>query len=307
MTWRTRLVLAVVVLGGIACAKAPAACRDLCPPTDVDAAVVDVAEGDASDVSGRDLQLIDIGLIEATSPVCGDTIWQFPEECDDGNVVSNDGCSADCKVEQHRCLPPPSEAYCDTRPVSCGDGVVVAAEACDDGNALGGDGCAADCLSVEPGWHCRVAGKRCVPVCGDRILAGGETCDDGNTLNGDGCSSTCLLESGVARCGDGVISGAEECDDGSGGPVDAYDGCTSNCLIGAHCGDGQVDVPFEECDLGPDNVTFYGLAGCTSTCHVPPACGDAKVESAFGEQCDLGQLNGSPGSACDRSCRVIID
>jgi cysteine-rich repeat protein len=307
MLWRTRLVLAVSVLGAVACAKDPAACGDGCAPSDLDAGVADVADGAPSEVGASDLQIADIGRLEASSPVCGDTIQQFPEECDDGNVVSNDGCSADCKVEQQRCVPPSSAAYCDTRPVTCGDGVVVAAEACDDGNAAGGDGCAADCLSVEPGWHCRVPGKRCVPVCGDRILAGGETCDDGNTLNGDGCSSTCLLESGVARCGDGVISGAEECDDGSAGLGDAYGGCTSGCLIGAHCGDGQVDLPFEECDLGPDNTTIYGPVGCTSTCHAPPACGDAKVQSAFAEQCDDGPRNGTPGSACDRSCHLIID
>ena len=34
-----------------------------------------------------------------TGPVCGDAITQAPEECDDGNVDSNDGCSATCVVE----------------------------------------------------------------------------------------------------------------------------------------------------------------------------------------------------------------
>lgn len=32
-------------------------------------------------------------------PTCGDSIVSLQEECDDGNKISNDGCSWDCKIE----------------------------------------------------------------------------------------------------------------------------------------------------------------------------------------------------------------
>jgi len=270
------------------------------------------ADGGASDtvadLLGRDLVDVDSpGPLDLRPAVCGDQRLGAGEECDDGNLVPDDGCSADCRLEQIRCPAPVSTTFCDTRPVTCGDGVRAATEVCDDGNDAGGDGCAADCLTVEAGWHCRVPGRRCVPICGDRAIVGGETCDDGNVTDGDGCSSTCLTETGAAFCGDGVIQGDEECEVGAGAGQlgDAYDGCTTACLVGPHCGDGQVDPPFEDCDLGGDDAAVYG-AGCTRACRFPPACGDGTVNAAFGEQCDLGSLNGQPGSFCTDSCNIII-
>lgn len=56
-----------------------------------------------------------------------------PEECDDGNLVDGDNCSATCVSE--------------ASPL-CGDGIVQSqlGEVCDDGNATNSDGCNADCL-----------------------------------------------------------------------------------------------------------------------------------------------------------------
>jgi len=51
-----------------------------------------------------------------TDPVCGDSRLDPGEQCDDGNTVDGDGCSATCM----------REAY-------CGDGTVDPGEACDDG------------------------------------------------------------------------------------------------------------------------------------------------------------------------------
>ncbi|MCZ6562827.1 MAG: DUF4215 domain-containing protein [Deltaproteobacteria bacterium] len=63
---------------------------------------------------------------------CGNKIVELPfEECDDGNNVDGDGCSAIC-------LDP-----------FCGDGVLDDGEQCDDGNTTDGDGCSAVCIS-EP-------------------------------------------------------------------------------------------------------------------------------------------------------------
>ena len=57
---------------------------------------------------------------------CGNGRVDPGEECDDGNTVSGDGCSATCTSE-------------------CGDGVVERGEECDDGNRTDGDGCSALC------------------------------------------------------------------------------------------------------------------------------------------------------------------
>ncbi|MFA6255020.1 MAG: polymorphic toxin-type HINT domain-containing protein [Patescibacteria group bacterium] len=62
-------------------------------------------------------------------PVCGNNIKDPGEECDDGNTVSGDGCSATCQLE-----------------VGCGDGSLdPVTEECDDNNITSGDCCSADC------------------------------------------------------------------------------------------------------------------------------------------------------------------
>lgn len=40
------------------------------------------------------------GVVGGTcAPFCSDALAIFPEECDDGNLVSGDGCSPICKAE----------------------------------------------------------------------------------------------------------------------------------------------------------------------------------------------------------------
>ncbi len=67
---------------------------------------------------------------------CGDGEVGGAEQCDDGNTVDGDGCSATCQNEP----PPPG----------CGDGTVGGEEECDDGNTSNGDGCSSVCV-VETG------------------------------------------------------------------------------------------------------------------------------------------------------------
>ncbi|MCU7919504.1 MAG: DUF4215 domain-containing protein [Candidatus Thiodiazotropha sp. (ex Epidulcina cf. delphinae)] len=156
------------------------------------------------------------------------------EQCDDGNTVNGDGCSASCTIE--------AEAY-------CGDGVVNDGEACDDGNNVDGDGCSSSC--------------KLEPMCGDGVVDEGEACDDGNNINGDGCSASCTIE---AYCGDGVVNDGEACDDGNN--VDG-DGCSSECAIEPYCGDGNLD-PGEQCDDG-NNANGDG---CSAICESEQDGGD---------------------------------
>jgi cysteine-rich repeat protein len=54
------------------------------------------------------------------------------EQCDDGNLIDNDGCDSNCRVSD-----------------VCGNGIISAGEQCDDGNVFNGDGCSSACLADE--------------------------------------------------------------------------------------------------------------------------------------------------------------
>ena len=101
-------------------------------------------------------------LVAVQTGDCGNGVVETGEQCDDGNGVSGDGCSAGCWIE------------------GCGNGVVELAEGCDDGNTTPGDGCSSAC-QVEP-------------RCGDGTTDAGEECDDGDEESGDGCSAVCQQE-----------------------------------------------------------------------------------------------------------------
>jgi len=104
---------------------------------------------------------------ESIVPVCGNSIIEPGEQCDDGNLNNNDDCLNSC-VD-----------------ASCGDTFVFTGiEQCDDGNVVSGDGCSSVCQIELPSG----------PVCGNGILEGSEQCDDGNLVNGDGCDDTCNVE-----------------------------------------------------------------------------------------------------------------
>jgi hypothetical protein len=105
------------------------------------------------------------------------------------------------------------------------------------------------------------------PFCGDGVVAGGEECDDG-PANGD--TAACTLDCKLAVCGDGLVwaEGGEECDDGPGNS-DSYNGCSTTCALGPHCGDGILDLNYETCDRGPLNGTGQTtdeFAPCSSMC-----------------------------------------
>ena len=237
--------------------------------------------------SGR---IIKIELREREG-TCGDGIVQLGEDCDDGNTVSCDGCSADCRAE-----------------TGCGDGVRCGTEACDDGNTDNCDGCSAGC-TVEVGQHCgdgtvnAACGEECdppgatctaeckrIPRCGDGVKDANEECDDGNTVSCDGCTADCRIETG---CGDGVRCGAEACDDGN---LNACDGCSPTCEVetGTVCGDGVINTACgEECD--PPGI------GCSFTCKRTSEAlgtrhfsfGGSFYSSALGPKAPLGALHGA--------------
>ena len=204
---------------------------------------------------------------------CGDGTRAFSEDCDDGNNVDGDGCSAECETEAgytcHGSLPDTCNSDCD--PVclnhnecsagiclcedgyygtdcgqeKCGDGHHTSGEGCDDGNGLDFDGCNIIC-EVELGYECSngnggVSG--CSSKCGDGYNLG-ESCDDGNLVDGDGCSSECLVEDSWT-C--------------AGGDWKQKDQCFLNVV----CGDGLLAYG-ESCDDG----NLDEGDGCNADCEV---------------------------------------
>jgi len=174
----------------------------------------------------------------------------FVEECDDGNTVSGDGCSAGCLIE------------------ICGNGLLDPGEECDDGDTTSGDGCSAMCVRE---------------ICGNSVLDAGEQCDDGNTLSGDGCDRRCVAE----FCGDGGVQPGigEECDDGN---TVAFDGCNEICIF-EHCRDGITHPALgEECDDGnTDDVDFCDNFCRITVCGDGVTNGDDECDDGNGIDADF--------------------
>jgi cysteine-rich repeat protein len=233
------------------------------------------------------------------APVCGNGQVETGEQCDDGNTVDGDGCSANCTTEQSPSQQCPyqccsscygseipnysctgtSNKCCDQCAPVCGNGQVEMSEQCDDGNTVDGDGCLANCTTETPNYcmgQCctacygiavsgtcpgtgQVCCDQCAPVCGNGQTEMGEQCDDGNTVDGDGCSANCTTETPNYCMGECCTA------------------CYGAAISGTCPGTGQVC-----CDR------------CGST------CGNGQVET--GEQCDDGR--GSDGDGCSANCTV---
>lgn len=266
--------------------------------------------------------------------ICGDGQWGIAEQCDDGNTLSGDGCTATCQIEPNYTCYYFGEP-CD--PAACGDGEqqqyllsdgTFRYEGCDDGNSTSGDGCSTDC-EVEAGWVCNQPGTAChQPECGDGYQdftpgggsggtgAGGgvsgyyEPCDDGNTTSGDGCSASCEVEAGwlcplpgvpcrQPRCGDGY---QDFIPDGSstGGTGGFGGGGPSGTWEG--CDDGNT-APSDGCD-GSCNVEAgwtcgYFNADGVYSCH-RIVCGDGIADWGT-ETCDDGNV--ISGDGCSSTCQ----
>ena len=172
------------------------------------------------------------GGVPANTSACGNGKLTDDEACDDGNTVSNDGCSADCKMVEVGYSCAIVGQLCG-HIAKCGDSVTTAPEICDDGNVAAGDGCSARC-TLELGFKCAGDPSVCTPTtCGDGVKEGAESCDDGNVNPYDGCSALCQTEPNckggacVSDCGDGLVIG-EDCDDGN---TRSGDGCSDKCKV----------------------------------------------------------------------------
>jgi cysteine-rich repeat protein len=154
-------------------------------------ALVSTLTGCEADVAGQPSTSNPV-LASQSSSVVGDGRLQPGEQCDDGNTVSGDGCSATGTIESGYLCHVPGRA-CSLASL-CGNDVTNTGEACDDGDtAAGANGCTATCD---------------LSLCGNGVFNNRpypnfdqEICDDGNRFEGDGCSRQCEVEPGFACAG----------------------------------------------------------------------------------------------------------
>jgi len=128
--------------------------------------------------------------------ICGDGLdmHSYAYDCDDGNIISGDGCSSTCHIEEGwYCYggSPVTRDYCYE---ICGDTHNFGHIPCEDGNTRSGDGCSSTC-QIEEGWYCyggsATSIDTCYDICGDGKLEPDHrsTCDIGPDPRGiyQGC------------------------------------------------------------------------------------------------------------------------
>jgi cysteine-rich repeat protein len=253
------------------------------------------------------------GICLPNENTCGDGVTDPDERCDDGNVIDNDQCAANCKSDN-----------------SCGNDKIDTAvgEQCDppDGTkcskACRMMGCGNDTTDTEIGEICDppngttcssdrdvAGGCRSDLRCGNGITDNevGEVCDPPKAFE---CSPNCrsLLE-----CGDGNLDPGEECDNGSSRNSDDAD-CRADCVFN-RCGDGRANTTGtlnrEGCDSAPRTPDNFSdavpteTAACNIDCTVK-LCGDGKTNATAGEQCDDGTANNQRNNNCTEVCKLNV-
>jgi cysteine-rich repeat protein len=221
--------------------------------------------------------------LEIIPPACGNFIPEAPEQCEDGNTIPGDGCSASCALEIAAVLMPPGGTVTASVPPSFGAFLVVQVELTMPGQSISATvrdqngNCPPDFelafvntatqeFVPVPAGFCEIL----FPI--DRFAVGLPVGtywiialpNQRMALGGDYTVSV-LVHDPV--CGDSVLQAAanEECDDGN--MVDG-DGCTTDCQIEFL---GQVAVPagspavFADAIVPANQVDFYEITVTSST------------------------------------------
>jgi fibro-slime domain-containing protein len=270
--------------------------------------------------------------------VCGDSMIEPGETCDDGNATSGDGCSSSCQLEgdYYACaagqpcvdtrnceeiaeaglLESGADSGCSAPPKAavCGDGYLDPGEACDTGGDVGtpASGCAKDCSSTFDGYVCKTAGQDCTNtwICGDGKIEGAEACDEGPGNPTAGCSSTCTVTAGwactipgtpcvAARCGDGIVAGSEQCDVGS----TTQKGCDASCRLAPDVKVVAGNATTQPTTILTNYTCAYANAGDAQETCTPTVCGNGIREGS--EQCDNDVHTPAHGyDGCSAQCRI---
>ena len=235
--------------------------------------------------------------------ICGDGEVQVGEVCDDGNLLSGDGCSAECLLEIHcaggykigdRYPAPDGCNICTCTEV----GIACTESACTLKKCFSSGECAqSEICSVEEGdcrYPCPVGAvciQACAGVCIPRtatVICGNGVCEEGESAVPDRTGSTlycpqdCKLQGPV--CGDAICASgeADEYRLGEDGPILIRRGvCPEDCEGGLSACDQKkksIDVLFAKnvaCETDADCTVF------TRGCSPYQTCGKAVLKSAI--------------------------
>jgi len=171
--------------------------------------------------------------------VCGNSEIEaaLGEECDDGNIIDNDGCSSVCLFEPFtNCTDPENNLNC------CGNGSKDVDEECDQGcDWQYDDGEVCTPSADDAKCVCRARGTVCTAGCLNAGSGRGFACGNGSVDPGEDrdsgaqLSSNCLNlgaqyqinadSTSPAVCGNGTVETGEECEPIANDPY-----CTDKCV-----------------------------------------------------------------------------
>ncbi len=250
--------------------------------------------------------------------VCGNSILEMGEGCDDGNTTNGDGCNARCAIE----LPGGSPCVVDTdcRSGFCTDGVCCnercfgQCEACNRGGSIGTCGATAG-APVGSRPACAGTGSTCGGACNGSLRTActypgaATSCDDGAFCTaGDVCNGAGACAAGPARdCSDPLSCTADACDE-------ATDMCTNTlsagCIIDGACvPDGGVN-PLNPCEVCAPSVSTnaWSPAAAGTSCDDGLFCTDVDAcdgaGACVGSARDCGDGIDCTLDVCDESAGV---
>ncbi len=260
--------------------------------------------------------------------VCGNGILDPGEQCDDGNSVGGDCCSASCQLNPmgHPCTDDGNVCTID----ECnGEGTCIHSSAngvaCDDGVFCNGtDVCSGGTCSLHMGDPCLNSGE-CADTCDEGLdtcfePAGTACADDGNVCTDDHCdgAGACAHVNNSSPCDDGLFcNGDDVCSGGAcihaGDPCAAGADCQNQCdETGGHClspagaacsDDGNVCTD-DQCDGAGTCAHINNSAGCddSNACTTADACVDGVCIGGPPPVCDECQTcdvqSGCSGPVC---------
>jgi len=257
--------------------------------------------------------------VEVDATACGDTLAQWPEQCDDGNAVAGDGCDASCMLEVPLSAPGkcPGATYTfvgsatGPRTVSfAGDVSLLASTASSLGCSSGGGKdqvyaitptisgslrsvlhatypeaqlhARRECFTSQSQMDCRVQPLASVPLEMTIPVVADNTyfVFVDSDSGSPGGAYTLDVTLAPATCGNGVLEVPEQCDDGN---TAASDGCSATCTLEA------APAGLDTCPGAP--IAFAGAAGGPLTFRtsastspltggVRAACGSTGVKDA---------------------------
>ena len=253
--------------------------------------------------------------------ICGNGELNPGEECDDGDVISGNGCSSTCQDEDGV--------------QTCGNNIPEIGEECDDGNTNNGDGCSSTCLAevcpdgicndgenaVECAEDCpnsQCGNEVCEPITEDEnncddcegLQCGNGECQTDIGENTGNCPSDCnmpVCPNGECETGENFDNCRDDCPAPYCGnnaceTGETHDSCSEDCVVG--CPDGTCDRNTEDYFTCPQDC-LTNICG-DGTCEFPLETYDNCDEDCV-DTCGDGVCNGATEdrNSCPTDCDIL--